>query len=243
MKMKKKLLSFIGTALVLAVMLPGYAQADVRYEYDLKWGMVLAGHSVMSLTNAVENSPAFIESRTVSAKWINSFYPVLNVIRVELDDAENLYPDFYHMKLREGKSRKDKQMDYVRAEGKLYYKDNRSGKEREFDIPEEIHDPLTAFFSIKDLDLVVGKSVYIKMFDSMKIWDLEVRVHKKEKVRVPAGTFMAYKVEPIMKSEGIFKSKGRLIIWISADERRIPVKVRTKASIGSVTAYLKGGQF
>jgi hypothetical protein len=41
-----------------------------------------------------------------------------------------------------------------------------------------------------------------------------------------------------MKTEGIFNRKGAIYIWITDDARRIPVLMKTKVAIGSVTATL-----
>jgi len=62
----------------------------------------------------------------------------------------------------------------------------------------------------------------------------------KETVKVPAGKFDCIIVEPVMRTEGIFKAKGRIKIWLSDDRYKIPVKMQTEVFfIGSVTAKLK----
>ena len=93
------------------------------------------------------------------------------------------------------------------------------------------------------MPLEVGKSVHVTMFDSKKVWDVEVRVLKKQRIKVPAGTFDTVKIQPMMESEGIFDSKGEIYIWITDDERRIPVKVKSEILIGSITAILTGGVY
>jgi hypothetical protein len=45
-------------------------------------------------------------------------------------------------------------------------------------------------------------------------------------------------VEPLLKSTGVFKSQGRIRVWITADERRLPVLMKSKVFIGSVSARL-----
>jgi len=37
---------------------------------------------------------------------------------------------------------------------------------------------------------------------------------------------------------GLFKNDGSIIIWLSNDELKIPVKVKTKVLIGSIDAEL-----
>jgi len=67
---------------------------------------------------------------------------------------------------------------------------------------------------------------------------MEVRVIRRERVEVPAGKFDCVVVEPVLKSEGIFKSKGEMMVWISDDDRRIPVQVKSKVPIGSISVSL-----
>ena len=235
------LLSFAAFAALFVM--AAQACADQRFEFDLKWGFVLAGHSVLEHTGATGDSPALVESSAISADWITSFYPVRDYVRVELDDPENFYPSNYRIQTKEGSHKKDREVQFSRADGNALYIDHLKGKKKNYEIPEQVHDPLSAFFRIKGMPLEVGKSVYIKIFDSKKLWNVEVKVHRKERITVPAGTFDTVMIQPMMKSEGIFDAKGNIYIWLSDDERRIPVKVRSKIAIGSMTALLTGGKY
>jgi hypothetical protein len=74
--------------------------------------------------------------------------------------------------------------------------------------------------------------------DNEKSFDMTVRVVKRERIEVPAGKFDCVMLEPVLKSEGIFKSKGQMFVWLSDDERRIPVLVKSKVPIGSISVSL-----
>lgn len=76
-------------------------------------------------------------------------------------------------------------------------------------------------------------------FADGKLYPLKIIVHAKEKVTVPAGVFSCYKVEPLLQSEGIFRQKGRLIIWLTDDNHRLPVKMTSKISIGNIGTNLE----
>ncbi len=241
--MTRKILINTFASLAALFVLAGQAYADQRYEFDIKWGFVLAGHSVLEQIDASEGSPARVESSTISADWITTFYPVRDYVRAELDDPENFYPLLYRIQTVEGSHKKDREVRFSRAEGKAVYIDHLKGTRKKYKIPEQVHDPLSAFFRIKEMPLDVGKSVYINIFDSKKLWRVEVKVLRKERITVPAGTFDTVKIQPLMKSEGIFDAKGNIFIWLSDDERRIPVKVRSKITIGSMTVLLTGGDY
>ena len=47
-------------------------------------------------------------------------------------------------------------------------------------------------------------------------------------------------VEPLLlEGTGLFVKQGRLKIWLTDDARRIPVRMRSKVAIGSVSADLE----
>jgi hypothetical protein len=47
----------------------------------------------------------------------------------------------------------------------------------------------------------------------------------------------------LLKSEGIFSKKGEVHIWLTDDEKHIPVLVTLKVKIGQVTATLVEGMY
>jgi len=66
-----------------------------------------------------------------------------------------------------------------------------------------------------------------------------VLVHGREKVEVPAGSFSCLIIEPVLKGEGLFQQKGRLRIWVTDDERKLPVLMKTEILIGTIDVKLK----
>ena len=67
---------------------------------------------------------------------------------------------------------------------------------------------------------------------------MEVVFRGRETVTVDAGTFDCIMIEPMVVEGGLFKSEGSIIIWLTDDEVKMPVKVKTKVIIGSIDADL-----
>jgi len=74
--------------------------------------------------------------------------------------------------------------------------------------------------------------------DGSKTQRVIVEVQAREKVQTPLGTFDALRVEPKVFG-GLLKRKGRLFIWLSADERQLPVRIKATISAGSITGTLR----
>jgi hypothetical protein len=68
---------------------------------------------------------------------------------------------------------------------------------------------------------------------------VRLKVVRKERVTVPAGTYNAIVVQPIIKTKGIFSEKGQAEVWLSDDSSRILLQVKSKLSFGSLNLYLK----
>ncbi|GAB4421888.1 MAG: DUF3108 domain-containing protein [Thermodesulfovibrionales bacterium] len=215
-----------------------------RLVYDLTWTGIKAGEAVLEVKE--DGNHLLIISTAKSAKWVSVFYTVDDWVQSKVlwsDTNPFLHSTNYRLKIREGRHRKDKEVVFDAHNSKAIYIDYLSNERREIDTPFPIFDPLSSFYYLRGMHLEVGKPVYVTIFDSKKVWNVEVQVLRKEKIEVPAGEFDTIVIKPLMKSEGIFYRKGDILIWLTDDEKRIPVKLQTKVKIGSINANLTGGQF
>jgi hypothetical protein len=213
--------------------------------YELTWAGIKAGEASLAIQQNGEDLT--ITSTANSAKWVSVFYTVKDIAesRLRKDHKTSVIgePVNYRLNIREGKHRKNKEVIFHPAALKATYIDHLEGEQKEVDIPAFVLDPLSSFYFLRTQNLEVGKSVYVTVFDSKKVWNVEVQVLRKEKVEVPAGEFNTIVVKPLMQSEGIFYRKGDIYIWLTDDERRIPVMLKSQVKIGSVNANLVGGSY
>lgn len=104
-------------------------------------------------------------------------------------------------------------------------------------IPTDVQDALSAFYNLRLQKLKVGKSVFMNVNADGKNYRIEVKVLRKEKL----GSQKTIVVEPILKQVdlgGILREKGGIYIWLTDDERRIPVLIKARVVIGSLTLML-----
>lgn len=219
-----------------------------RLQYDLTWTGIKVGESVLEVKN--NGSDIQIISKASSAKWVSVFYKVDDTVistlkRLTNEDIEYQtdrgfmwVPKSYRIKLKEGKYRRDKEIifDHIAKKAKyINYLNNESGS---FDINDSTLDPLSCLYYVRRLPLKVGKSIFIEVFDSKKLYNVEVQILNKEIVETPLGAFKTILIKPIIKSEGIFYRKGDILIWLTDDEKKTPVLLKTKVQLGSVKAVL-----
>ena len=99
-------------------------------------------------------------------------------------------------------------------------------------------DPITAVYLARSTEFKVGDKLYFKVFGGRYQYLLELSVEKKEPVELESGkTVEAYRIVPRIQNITKNGYAGRIneaAIWISADERRMPIKMSSKVLFGSV---------
>jgi len=99
-------------------------------------------------------------------------------------------------------------------------------------------DPITAVYLARSTEYKVGDKLYFKVFGGRYQYLLELFVEKKEPVAMESGkTIEAYRIVPRIQNitkRGYAGRVNEAVIWISADERRVPIKMSSKVIFGSV---------
>jgi len=212
-----------------------------KYSYDVYYGVIPAGSAGIELSpNLVtyRDSPCYqINTWAKSAPAFDIFFKVRDRVMSYMD-SRGIFTWYFEKELHEGKYRDLKQVDYDQRNGFAYTASDGVPKDTS-NIPLYVQDAITAMHYFRLHDLEVGKSIYIQVHDITKTYPLRIDIMERETVEVPLGTFDCLKVEPSLESAGIFKSTGRIFIWFTADKKKIPVMLRTKVLIGSITAYMR----
>ncbi|HEX8960354.1 MAG TPA: DUF3108 domain-containing protein [Geobacteraceae bacterium] len=212
--------------------------------YDLTWTGIKAGTATQEIID--DKDSIRVVSTARSADWISVFFPVedrVESILTKVPPPRFGVPLNYRMKVKEGHHRRDREIIFEHARGKARYIDHRGGEKAEVDISPNTYDPYSSFYYVRTLPLEVGKSVYVSILDNKDLSKVEVQVLKKERLKTVLGEVNTIMIKPMMKSEGIFQRKGEIYIWLTDDERHIPVKMKTKVTIGSVTATLTEAKY
>lgn len=235
---------FLSICCLLCAIYPAYASdspIQAKFVYNIYWSGIKAGEATLSYENTPEGIT--ITSTAQSAPFISIFYKVDDLSQSIL--SPDGHPNKYTVKIQEGHHRKDK-VTYFSAKSesnaqKVIYTDKLKNERVEFDLEKQAFDPLSAAYEISRRKLRISRSEYIDIFDNKKVYNTEVQVLGKERISTSAGEFDTIVIKPLLKSEGVFLQKGEIYIWLTDDEKRIPVMLKSKVKIGSFTAEIAEG--
>ncbi|HSD65816.1 MAG TPA: DUF3108 domain-containing protein, partial [Vicinamibacteria bacterium] len=145
-------------------------------------------------------------------------------------------------RLREGRAARDQVVRIDPVSGRVAVED-RKVAERVFSLQPCVLDVLSALFVTRARGVSEREPLRLPVFDNGKSYVLEVRFRGRERVDLPeplGRRVPTVVVEPILaEGTGLFVKKGRLRIWLTDDERRLPVRLRSRVAIGSVSADLE----
>jgi len=208
-----------------------------KLTFDLNYGFVTAGIAVMKIPRIkrISGREAYhITFEVNSVPSFDMFYEVRDRYETYLD-IEGLFPWRFEQHIREGGYTRDFSAFFDQRKGKA------KTSEGEYEIPLYVNDIVSAFYYARTFDysdMEVDDLVHLQNFYKDRVYDLDVKFLGKETIEVPAGKFDCIIVEPLVKEGGLFKHEGNIIVWLTDDEFKLPVKVRTKIVIGYVEAKL-----
>ena len=208
-----------------------------RLIFDLKYGFVKAGVAEMfvpAIRKINGRAVYLIRFFVSSTPTFDLFYKVRDNYATYLDTV-GLFPWRFEQHIREGKYKRDYAAFFDQA------KHIAVTSEGVFKMPPYVNDIVSAFYFFRTLDFSgkqKGDTIRLQNFYKNKVYPLAVVYLGKTSVEVEAGKFNCILLEPKIIKGGLFKSTGSILIWLTDDERKMPVKVETKIIIGSVVAEL-----
>jgi len=223
-----------GRELVPASPHPFGAGESLRF--SVQYGFIHAGTAWLEVPDVTDwnGSPCWrLVARAESNSFFDKMYRVRNRIE-SLWDREGRFSWRYVEDRHEGHYTAN---DTIIVDTTAHLARYKNGQTSE--VPAGAQDALSAFYFTRFQPLPIGGSLWFDYHASHKSTQLEVRVLGRDRVKTPAGRFDCIMIEPILKAGGIFKNNGRLVIWITDDARRMPVMMRSKVMIGSISVVLQ----
>jgi len=221
-----------------------------RFGYDVRWGIFDVGSAVIEVMEpgSVRGQPARGFSMTARTNdFADLFYKVRDR-NESWTDMELQGSLLYVTAQHEGSYHRDFELRFYAENGtaELWSRETGLHKNTLAIFPGTV-DPLAVLFIFRAWpgELREGLVIRQAVTDGKKFVMGEATVVRRETIKVPLGEFDCFLVEPDIKDlGGVFQKSpdAALQIWVTADERRLPVLVRSKVLVGYFRAELSSYQ-
>jgi hypothetical protein len=204
-----------------------------RLDYDVKFGPMHVGSGSMEVlgNENVRNRPTWhIMFRVKGGTF---FYKVDDRFEswIETTTLSSLR---HKQDINEGRRDRERTFE-IYPDRPSYIEDDKPEKPS---VDQPLDDGSFLYF-IRTVPLEVGKTYEFDRYFRPDRNPVKITVLRKEKIKVPAGTFDAIVIRPSIKSKGIFSENGQAEVWLSDDDRHIMLQMKSKLSFGSLNLYLR----
>jgi Protein of unknown function (DUF3108) len=210
-----------------------------RLHFQVLWGGLTAGYAEMMCLP--EGEGAVIRTVATANRTIQSLYPVHDTLESHVDGSG--YPLRFEKRVHEGsywarfRTLFDRRTNQASVSGTS--KGRRTLPDTLLRTSPDAHDLLSAFYAFRRMELHAKGVSTLNILDNRKFYrGVEIRYLRKERITVPAGTFDCVVIEPKVHAEALFKAKGSLYVWLTDDERRLPVRMESRISLGRIRCEL-----
>lgn len=160
----------------------------------------------------------------------------LNPFRILKTNKHDVQKD----RVRDGEAIFDygqKRVTYVETDPKDR---NRPPRRIATEIGNEVQDITSSIYWLRLQTLAVGKRLEVAISDSGIVYKVPVAVTAREQINSIFGKVWCFRVEPEVFGTGqLIEQKGKMVIWVTDDERRIPIRAQITASVGKIDIKLK----
>lgn len=208
--------------------------ANQVFHYSVEWRLFNAGTTTVRLDNV--NGERHVITSADSIGAVALLYHVHDQFETFFNPQTNCSLSLTKH-TEEGFRRVETKVRYDYASGKSILDENnlraKSQKHQEDDIPSCVGDMISAVYYVASQRLEPGASLTFPINDGGKTAAIQAQVEARETLKLSSGTYKTIRVSAEALN-GPQKGKGKLWVWYSDDDRRLPVQVRTRAFWGTL---------
>ena len=217
---------------------PAVDSVTERLTYAIEWRLIHAGNMV------VDSGPTSDTLKLESAGMVSALYKVDDIYRVQFDSS--LCASSSLMNSKEGSRHRETAINFDRSRDRAFLTEkdlikNTIVSKTDVQTPTCPHEVITALKQLRRTKVDVGQSVQIPVTDGRKSAAVKVEAQERERVITPAGAFNTVRYEINLLNGVVYSRSGRVFIWLTDDERRLPVQFRLRMNfpLGTVTLGLE----
>ena len=206
-----------------------------KLTYQLRMLSIPVGTAELEAQN--DNGNVVISLRVRSNAAFSNIFLVDNLV-----ESRHVAGRFIMTTIRqqEGAYRSEQMFSINLNRKRVSFSDLISGHHSQQQIPsDQTLDTLSGMYFLRKRPLAVGTTELLHIFDSETYAEVPTEILRTEEITLPNLTRVTTLVlKPLQKTAGIFRRTGDILIWLTNDDAKVPVRIETSIMLGTVTAEL-----
>lgn len=206
------------------------------FEYSAKAGFITLGKASMSVTriDTVRGRPAFHFRYHIEGG--NRLFR-LNDVNESWTTVDNLVSLRFHQEMNQNDKHRVRRFEIYPDSG--FYRQEGVAQTQKTP-PNPVDDAAIVYYLRTQRQMQVGKAYQFDNYFKAVKNPLIVKVHSRETMELPDGTRVpCLVIQPMIGDDGLFSNRSDARIWITDDDRRIPVQIRSRLPWLTITLRLE----
>ena len=234
--------SFIQTDQINIPLNRNFKKGEIL-EYKASYGIFSVGKGTWQIQNndlQIHGRPNYqVDVHGKTSGFIGFVAPVKDHWKSYIDTA-TLVTHLAMRNLVEGKYKKIDITEFHYQDSLIKVRDmdfetNTFKKAEEYNMGKVTRGMISGFMYLRTMDfsnLEIGDTISFDAFLDDTFYDFQVICFRREVVETKAGSFKSVVFRPYMPENSIFEGEDAILVWISDDENKIPLKVEAEMFIG-----------
>jgi hypothetical protein len=206
--------------------------------YQVRWTNgpmnIPAGEMTIEVMAPRESEAYRFSASAKTAPWVARFYEA--DARLETTATPRLLPMAHVEDIVEGRRRIERRVAF--DAGARQVRITSGGPMVTLPLARDARDPVTALFYVRTIPLATDLQLSLPLSDNGRPSRLDVTVGPVESIVLGGRSWPAWRVVPRLRERVERRRPLEITTWISADARRLPLRIDIEAGFGSVRAEL-----
>jgi len=213
------------------------ATYKVKYSAYVKVPVGEIDFEVLPKTEKVANLNCFhIVVKGGTYSFYNKIYRVKDQYETYIDQ-KSILPIVFIRSVQEG--------EFAFSEYVLFNHPKKlaKSKKRVQKIPLNTQDILSVLYYARTVDFneaKPGDKFYFSAFLDDTTYNVGMKFAGRSTIKTDLGTFKVIKLLPLLVVGRVFKSEEEMVLYVSDDDNKIPIRIESGISVGSIKADLTG---
>ena len=206
-------------------------------------GWVKAGNATLEVKEATfkNRSVCHVVGKGWTTGAIKWFFKVNDRYESYFDKATGL-PYKFIRNINEGGHVKNRVIEFDYEKNSAFVNDLRHKTKKTVSITSDIQDMVSAYYYLRDHydteTIKVGHTVKLKMFFDNEIFGFKLKFLGRETINTKFGNINCLKFRPYVMAGRVFHEEESVTLWVSADNNKIPIKIKADLRVGSLRSDL-----
>ena len=224
----------------LAAAVPFGPGEQMRYRVEIGWFDVGEGHMTVEALDSVRGNSTYRATMEIDAGILGLR---VHDIYTTFFDVSTLQSWRFLREMNQVTYHATRHYEFYPEEGIWENEDKEEGhKDRFGPLGSSLPlDDISLIYFLRQMPLEVGKTYTLSRYFKKDGNPLVIKVLRKERKKVDAGEFDCIVLQPIIQTSGMFSEGGEAEIWLSDDDRRLMVYMKSNIQgfPGALELYLK----